>query len=103
MIFRNPSLISLGNGGQTDTGTLDLLAWRKSNEASQALEAASTVLAVSAAQTAARKNIKARGELATFQEEILLNVFPVGTKPVEFGLRLAEVRTLLHRSPHASP
>lgn len=92
-----PSLISLGNGGQTDTGTLDLLAWRKSKEASQALEAACTVLAVSAAHTAERKNVKAAGELATFQEEIL-KVFPLGTKPVEFDQRLADVRTLLHPS-----
>lgn len=91
------SLISLGNGGQTDTSTLDLLAWRKSNEAAQALEAASTVLAVAAAHTVARKNIKAAGELASFQEDIL-RVFPVGTKPLEFDARLSEVQALIHQT-----
>lgn len=92
-----PSLISLGNGGQTDTSTLDLLAWRKSSEAAQALESASTLLAVSAAHLAVRKNVNATGELADFHQEIL-GAFPLGTKPIDFHVRLADVRAILHRS-----
>jgi histidine ammonia-lyase len=89
-----PSLISLGNGGQTDTGTLDLMAWRKSDEAAQAVEAGCTVLAISAAHAAARKNLTASGELAAFQAEIL-EAFPLGTKPIDFAPRLEAVRRQL--------
>ena len=89
-----PSLISLGNGGQTDTGTLDLMAWRKSDEAAQAVEAGCTVLAISAAHAAARKELKASGALAAFQEEIL-DLVPLGTRPIDFPARLDAVRTRL--------
>ncbi|MGW6174112.1 aromatic amino acid lyase [Arthrobacter sp. NPDC055138] len=93
-----PTLLSLGNGGQTDTGTLDLMAWRKAGEAKLALEAVATVLAVVAAHTASRKNLLAGGELGEFQLDILER-FPVGTQPVDFHGALGKLREYLTAAP----
>lgn len=91
------SLISLGNSGQTDTGTLDLLAWRKSDETSRAVEASSTILAISAAHAISRKGLEPQGELGQFHREIV-ELFPVGTKPIGFGKHLEAVRLHLYGS-----
>lgn len=93
-----PTLMSLGNSGQTDTGTLDLLAWRKADEVKFALEAVTTVLAVVAAHTAKRKNLEPAGRLGEFHANVLRR-FPVGTKPVDFHDSLASVREFLTGTP----
>lgn len=90
----SPTLMSLGNSGQTDTGTLDLLAWRKADEVKFALEAVTTVLAVVAAHTAKRKGLQPAGRLGDFHNGIL-ELFPVGTRPVDFHASLAAVRESL--------
>ncbi|MEN0137119.1 MAG: aromatic amino acid lyase [Rhodococcus sp. (in: high G+C Gram-positive bacteria)] len=99
------SLIGLGGAGQTDTGTPDLLAWRKAVDAGGALDINLALLAVVASHTLARKRQTVPHQLAGFHERILAR-FPVGTTPVDFGAKLQSVVDLL-REPldgaHTSP
>lgn len=89
-----PSLIGLGGSPQTDTGTPDLLAWRRAREAGEALDATLSVLAVVAAHTIARTERPVPSALQPFAGQIL-STFPVGTSPIDFGSRLAGVRSLI--------
>ncbi|MFF2110092.1 aromatic amino acid lyase [Rhodococcus koreensis] len=89
-----PSLIGLGGAGQTDTGTPDLLAWRKAHDAGEALDANLAVLAVVASHALARKNHPAPRRLEKLSQRILER-FPVGSSPVDFGPQLEGVVDLL--------
>ncbi|RZL83580.1 MAG: hypothetical protein EOP32_06955 [Rhodococcus sp. (in: high G+C Gram-positive bacteria)] len=88
------SLIGLGGAGQTDTGTPDLLAWRKAVDAGAALDINLALLAIVSAHTLARKGQAVPPRLAELNHQILQR-FPVGTAPVEFGTRLQDVVDLL--------
>lgn len=89
-----PTLTSIAAAGQTDTGTLDVLAWRKAQDAGNALDQNLTLLAVVAAHTLARQERTATPALRDFCDGILER-FPVGARPVEYGPRLAAVTELL--------
>ena len=88
------SLIGLAGAGQTDTGTPDLLAWRKAIEAGAALDKNLAILAVVSAHTLARQGRKAPPALDEFQRRIMLQ-FPIATEPVDYGARLDNVVDLL--------
>ncbi len=87
-------ILSLAAGGQGDTGTNDLIAWRKCLDASFALEADTGCLAVSAAHLADYKGLEPEGELAELKDAIM-EIWPVGTRSVDFGEKVQEVNRLL--------
>lgn len=89
-----PSFIGLGGSPQTDTGTPDLLAWRHAREAGEALDATLAVLAVVAAHTIMRTDRPVPTALQSLMGQIL-NAFPVGTIPIDFGVCLTSVRSLI--------
>jgi histidine ammonia-lyase len=88
------SLIGLGGAGQTDTGTPDLLAWRKAQDAGAALDNTLAVLAVVSSHTLARKGQTVPHRLTALSRQILER-FPVGSPPVDFGAQLASVVDVL--------
>lgn len=92
------SLLGLGGGGQTDTATPDLLAWRKATEAGEALDVNLALLAVVAAHTIARKEITVPPALRSLHERFL-EVFPIGTRPVDFEQGIDAVRRILAATP----
>lgn len=85
-----PSLIGLGPGGQTDTGTSEVLAWRRACDAGAALDAGLAVLAVVAAHTIGHRGETAPPGLAPLADAVL-GAFPLGTGPVDFGAGLDRV------------
>ncbi|MDX3612183.1 aromatic amino acid lyase [Streptomyces europaeiscabiei] len=88
------SLIGLGCGGQTDTGTPDLLAWKKATTAGEALDVNLSVLSIVAAHTIASKGLDVPPNLSGFCAEVL-TAFPVGTAPVDFAGRTSDVIKVL--------
>ncbi|WP_124568315.1 aromatic amino acid lyase [Rhodococcus sp. KBW08] len=89
-----PSLIGIGGAGQTDTGTPDLLAWRKAQEAGTALDNNLSLLAVVAAHTLARTDRPvAPASVQTYRA--ILDRFPVGTDPIDFAVRLQSITDAL--------
>lgn len=89
-----PTLTSIAAAGQTDTGTLDVLAWRKAQDAGNALDQNLALLAVIAAHTLARQERTVPPALRDFCDGVLER-FPVGASPVEYGSRLAAVAELI--------
>ena len=89
-----PTLMSLGNPGQTDTGTLDSLAWRKATEAYNAVVMNLTILAATASHAAFRKNLVPQGTIGSLSENIL-QAMPIGTRPIEFEETLLKVQQSL--------
>lgn len=85
-----PSLIGLGPGGQTDTGTSEMLAWRRACDAGAALDAGLAVLAVVAAHTIGHRGEAPPPGLAPLVDAVLAG-FPLGTGPVDFGAGLERV------------
>lgn len=92
------SLIGLGGAGQTDTGSPDLLAWRKAVEAGEALDVNLAILALVAAHTISRKGLTVSPRLRAFHARILHN-FPIGTPQVDFGRCLGDVVSALGAPP----
>ncbi|AHK32042.1 hypothetical protein OPAG_05346 [Rhodococcus opacus PD630] len=90
------SLIGLGGAGQTDTGTPDLLAWRKAHDAGAALDNNLAVLGVVSSHALARTGQAVPPRLAALSRQILQR-FPVGSAPVDFGTQLESVVDLLSR------
>lgn len=88
------TLTSIAATGQTDTGTLDVLAWRKAQEAGDALEQNLALLSIVAAHTLARQGRASSPALADLYSGIL-DRFPVGAPPVEYGRRIEAVKQLL--------
>ncbi|MET0190684.1 MAG: aromatic amino acid lyase, partial [Pseudonocardia sediminis] len=78
------SLIGLGPGGQTDTGTSEVLAWRRAGDAGAALDAGLAVLAVVAAHTIGHRGEAAPPALRPLADAVL-SAFPLGTGAVGFG------------------
>lgn len=91
-----PSLISLANGGQTDTGTSDLLAWRKASEATEGLEAILSVLAITSSHLITRKNEKVTARLESIYKEIMER-FPLDTTHTDFNDAIKSVQCYLFK------
>ncbi|MBW0106515.1 aromatic amino acid lyase [Pseudonocardia sp. KRD291] len=91
-----PSLIGLGPGGQTDTTTSEMLAWRRACDAGAALDAALAVLAVVAAHTVGHRDETVPPGLRPLADAVASG-FPLGTGPVAFGTGLDRVRAHLAR------
>src|SRR5207253_1533652 len=85
-----PTLLGLAGGGQTDTGTPDLLAWRLATEAGEALRVVLAVLAVVATHTIERAG-RAPGPALEPHHRAVLERFPLGTAPQDYGPALAAV------------
>ena len=100
-VAATPSLIGLGGAGQTDTGTPDLLAWRKAHDAGAALDNNLAVLGVVSSHALARKGQAVPHRLAVLSRQILQR-FPVGSAPVDYGAHLESVVDLLARSRDAA-
>jgi histidine ammonia-lyase len=86
-----PSLIGLGRSGQTDTSTPDVLAWRRTVDAGNALDALLALLAVTAVHL-----VEHRGE--TFPPRLqglratVLDVFARDTPPIRFADAIGAVQ-----------
>lgn len=91
-----PSIISLSNGGQTDTGTSDLLAWRKAIEAAEGLEVVLTVLAITSSHLITRKNKKISNQLEPIYKGIIGH-FPLDTLHNDFNHGIKEVQQYLFK------
>lgn len=91
------TLTSLASSGQTDTGTLDILAWRKATECGQALELNLSLLAVVAAHSIKRQGMTVPQKLLNLFQNILHD-FPIGTSPIEFGTATEVVKNSLFHS-----
>jgi histidine ammonia-lyase len=90
-----PTLISLGGVGPTDTSSPDLLAWRLAGEAGEALDAVLATLAVVAAHGIARADRHAPPALAELVAEVL-EKFPADTDPAGFGAGFERVCIAFH-------
>jgi len=86
----------MGTGtGQSDTSTHDLLAWHKAMQAGRALDHNLALLLVVAAHTIARSGRSMpAGVLGSLITDVL-DAFPVGTAPIDFGRALARVARIV--------
>lgn len=89
-----PTIMSLAAGGQGDTGTNDVIAWRNCMNAALALEADTGCLAVSAAHLCHYKGMELDGELADLQKKIM-EIWPVGLDTSLFNQKVKEINDLL--------
>lgn len=81
--------------GQSDTSTHDLLAWRKAMQAGRALDHNLALLLTVAAHTMARSDCSMPvGVIGSLTSDVL-EAFPVGTAPVDFGHALAQVTQMV--------
>ncbi|MFI9387227.1 aromatic amino acid lyase [Kutzneria sp. NPDC052558] len=92
-----PSLTGLGCAGQTDTSTVDLLAWRKATAAGVALDNTAAILSIVAAHTAAARGLDIPPGLSDMHNAVLA-ALPVDTAPLDFADRIAKVVDIAHRA-----
>jgi histidine ammonia-lyase len=85
-----PTLISLGGGGQTDASTPDLLAWRLACEAGRALEISLATLAIVAGHAIERNGRVIPPGLQQLSRQVL-GSFPPASEPADFGDGLARL------------
>ncbi|HEV2241505.1 MAG TPA: hypothetical protein VGR98_10725, partial [Streptosporangiaceae bacterium] len=80
---------------QSDTSTHDLLAWHKAMQAGHALDRNLALLLVVAAHTIARSGRSMpAGVLGSLTADVL-EVFPVGIAPLDYGHALARVARIV--------
>jgi histidine ammonia-lyase len=80
---------------QSDTSTHDLLAWHKAMQAGRALDHNLALLLVVAAHTMARSHRSMPlGVIGSLTSDVL-DAFPVGTAPLDFGHALAQVARIV--------
>jgi histidine ammonia-lyase len=96
------TLISTAAGGQTDTGTPDLLAWRKAQEVGQALDANLTLLTIAAAHTIAHKGRAVPPGLVKLHDQVM-EKFPLGSAPIDFRRQLSDVAESLNNLSRTQP
>jgi histidine ammonia-lyase len=88
------TLMGIGTG-QSDTSTHDLLAWHKAMQAGRALDHNLALLLVVAAHTMARSGRSMPlGVIGSLTSDVL-EAFPVGTAPLDFGHALARVARIV--------
>lgn len=81
--------------GQSDTSTHDLLAWHKAMQAGRALDHNLALLLVVAAHTMARSDRSLPvGVIGSLTGDVL-EAFPVGTAPLDYGHALAQVARIV--------
>jgi histidine ammonia-lyase len=93
--------------GQSDTSTHDLLAWHKAIQAGRALDHNLALLLVIAAHTLARSDRPLpTGVIGSLTSDVL-EAFPVGTPPVDWGHALARTSQIVSpptsRPPQETP
>jgi histidine ammonia-lyase len=88
------TLMGVGTG-QSDTSTNDLLAWHKAMQAGRALDHNLALLLVVAAHTIARSGRPMPAGVVGSLTTDVLNAFPVGTAPIDFGHALARVARMV--------
>lgn len=88
------TLMGIGTG-QSDTSTHDLLAWHKATQAGRALDHNLALLLVVAAHTIARSGRPLPAAVLGSVTAEVLDAFPVGTAPLDFGHALARIARIV--------
>jgi histidine ammonia-lyase len=97
-----PTLISLGGVGPTETSSPGLLAWRLANDAGQALDVSLATLAIVAGHTIEQTGRRAPQRLADLLEQVLMSLPAGSDDPDAQALALARLSDAFGPATHQS-